>query len=324
MAVASAMADFIFMEEKNAKLFVNSPNAIDGNRVEKCDTSSAAFQSEETGLVDFTGSEEDILSQIRSLVTILPANNEDDMSYSECTDDLALAQISDDNFFLEVKKNYDKSMVTGFIRLNGTTVGCVANRTAVYAADGVKEDEFDAVLSANGAEKAAKFVSFCDAFNIPLLTLVNVKGYKACKCTERRIAKNAGRLTYAFANASVPKVTVVVGEAYGTAYLTMNSKSIGADVVYAWPNATIGMMDASAAAKIMYADEIAKADDSVALINEKAAAYREMQSSALAAAKRGYVDDIIEACDTRKRVIAAFEMLFTKREDRPDRKHGTV
>ena len=100
--------------------------------------------------------------------------------------------------------------------------------------------------------------------------------------------------------------------------------SIGADVVYAWPNATIGMMDASAAAKIMYADEIAKADDSVALINEKAAAYREMQSSALAAAKRGYVDDIIEACDTRKRVIAALEMLFTKREDRPDRKHGTV
>ena len=122
MAVASAMSDFIFMEEKNAKLFVNSPNAIDGNRVEKCDTSSAAFQSEETGLVDFTGSEEDILSQIRSLVTILPANNEDDMSYSECTDDLnrvcsdlenyagatdlALAQISDDNFFLEVKKDY--------------------------------------------------------------------------------------------------------------------------------------------------------------------------------------------------------------------------
>ena len=96
---------------------------------------------------------------------------------------------------------------------------------------------------------------------------MNVKGYKACKCTERRIAKNVGRLTYAFANASVPKVTVVVGEAYGTAYLTMNSKSIGADVVYAWSNATIGMMDASAAAKIMYADEIAKADDSVALIN---------------------------------------------------------
>ena len=338
MAVVAALTDFTFMEAKNAKLFVNSPNALEGNKTEN--TANAAFQSSEAGMVDVVAQEDELLESIRTLVSILPANNEDDMSYSECTDDLnrvcsdlenyagatdlALAQISDDNFFLEVKKNYDKSMVTGFIRLNGTTVGCVANRTAVYAADGVKEDEFDAVLSANGAEKAAKFVSFCDAFNIPLLTLVNVKGYKACKCTERRIAKNAGRLTYAFANASVPKVTVVVGEAYGTAYLTMNSKSIGADVVYAWPNATIGMMDASAAAKIMYADEIAKADDSVALINEKAAAYREMQSSALAAAKRGYVDDIIEACDTRKRVIAAFEMLFTKREDRPDRKHGTV
>ncbi|MDO4267586.1 MAG: carboxyl transferase domain-containing protein [Eubacteriales bacterium] len=340
MAVSAAMADFIFMESKSARLFVNSPNAIDGNRTETCDTSSAAFQSEEAGLVDFAGSEDEILAQIRSLVSILPANNEEDMSYSECTDDLnrvcadlggcvgasdiALAQISDDNFFMEVKKDYDKSMVTGFIRLNGSTVGCVANRTELYGEDGEKAETFDAALSYKGCEKAAKFVSFCDAFNIPVLTLVNVKGYKASKCTERRIAKAAGRLTYAYANASVPKVTVITGEAYGTAYLTMNSKSIGADVVFAWPDAAIGMMDAAAAAKIMYADEIAKADDSLALINEKAAAYRELQSSAVAAAKRGYVDDIIEACDTRKRVIAAFEMLFTKREDRPDRKHGTV
>ena len=133
------MADFVFMENKKAKLFVNSPNAIDGNRIEKCDTSCAAFQSEEAGLADFTGSEDEILSQIRELVSILPANNEDDMSYSECEDDLnricsdiencvgatdlALAQISDDNFFMEVKKDYDPSMVTGFIRLNGMTVG---------------------------------------------------------------------------------------------------------------------------------------------------------------------------------------------------------
>ena len=328
------------MENKHARLFVNSPNAIDGNRIEKCDTSSAAFQSEDAGLVDFTGTEDEILSQIRSLVAILPANNEDDLSYSDCQDDLnrvcpelvncagatdiALSQISDDNFFLEVKKDYDRSMVTGFIRLNGATVGCVANRTEVYGEDGEKAETFEAALSYKGCEKAAKFVSFCDAFNIPLLTLVNVKGYKSSKCTERRIAKAAGRLTYAFANASVPKVTVMVGEAYGTAYLTMNSKSIGADVVYAWPNASIGMMDAEAAVKIMYADEIAGADDSLALIREKAAAYQELQSSAVSAAKRGYVDDIIEPADTRKRVIAAFEMLFTKREDRPDRKHGTV
>ncbi|MGL5434383.1 MAG: acyl-CoA carboxylase subunit beta [Lachnospiraceae bacterium] len=340
MAVSSALSDFIFMEESKAKLFVNSPNAIDGNRVEACNTASATFQSEDTGLVDFVGDEDTILSEIRTLVSILPANNEDDMSYSECSDDLnricsdienfvgatdvALSQISDDNFFLEVKKAYAPSMVTGFIRLNGTTVGCVANRTEMYGDDGLRSAEFEPVLTANGCDKAEKFVSFCDAFNIPLLTMVNVKGYKASKCTERKIAKSAGRLTFAFANASVPKVTVVAGEAYGTAYLTMNSKSIGADIVYAWPNAAIGMMDAEAAVKIMYADEIAQADDSLVLIREKSAEYKTMQSSAVAAAKRGYVDDIIEACDTRKRVIAAFEMLFTKREDRPDRKHGTV
>ncbi len=340
MAVSSAMADFIFMEEKKAKLFVNSPNALEGNRIEKCDTSSAAFQSGDTGLVDFAGDEDAVLSQIRSLISILPANNEDDMSYSECDDDLnrvcaslencagatdiALAQISDNGFFLEVKKDYDPSMVTGFIRLNGTTVGCVANRTEIYGENGVKDGEYEPVLTSHGCEKAEKLVSFCDAFNIPLLTLVNVKGYKASKCTERKIAKTAGRLTYAFASATVPKVSVIVGEAYGTAYLTMNSKSIGADIVYAWPQAVIGMMDPTAAVKIMYADELAKADDSLSMINEKAGLYRELQSSAVAAAKRGYVDDIIEACDTRKRVIAAFEMLFTKREDRPSKKHGTV
>lgn len=340
MAVSAAMADFTFMETKSGKLFVNSPNALAGNFTGKCDTASADFQSKETGLVDFTGDEEEILSGIRTLVSILPANNEDDMSYDECNDDLnrfcadlanyvgdtaiALSQISDDNFLMEVKKDYAPSMVTGFIRLNGTTVGCVANRTESYDESGVKTAEYDAVLTAQGCGKAAEFVEFCDAFNIPVLTLVNVKGYKASKCTEKKIAKAAAKLTYAYANATVPKVTVVVGQALGTAYLTMGSKSIGADVVYAWPSASIGMMDSKEAAKIMYADEIAKADDSVSLINDKAETYRLLQSSALAAAKRGYVDDIIDAGETRARVIAAFEMLFTKREDRPDKKHGTI
>lgn len=340
MAVSAALADFTFMEEKTGKLFVNSPNALSGNYKEKCDTSSAGFQSEETGMVDFTGSEEEILEGIRTLISILPANNEDDMSYDECTDDLnricdglegwagdtreALVTISDDNFFLETKKEYGPAMVTGFIRLNGMTVGCVANRTEVYGENGEKEKEFGGGLTARGCEKAADFVNFCDAFNIPVLTLVNVNGYQAVKCTEKKIAKAAARLTYAFANASVPKVTVITGKAYGTAYLTMASKAIGADIVYAWPGAEIGMMDADMAAKIMYADEIAASEDGAALVKEKADQYRNLQSSALAAAKRGYVDDIIEAAETRKRVIAAFEMLFTKREDRPAKKHGTV
>ena len=340
MAVSLGLSDFTFMEENKAKVFVNSPNALDGNDVSKCDTAAADFQSKETGLIDFVGDEDSILKQIRTLISILPANNEDDMSYDECTDDLnricadlenyagdagmVLSFISDDHFLMEVKKASAPEMVTGFIRLNGTTVGCVANRTELYGTDGEKEGEYEAKLTSKGCDKAADFVNFCDAFNIPVLTLAQTTGFKADKHTERKIAKAAGRLTYAFANATVPKVTVVIGEAYGSAYLTMNSKSIGADIVYAWPQTSIGMMDAAAAAKIMYADEIAASEDSTALISEKAAAYRELQSSPLAAAKRGYIDDIIEACDTRKRVIAAFEMLFTKREDRPGKKHGTV
>ncbi len=339
MAVSAGISDFIFMEEKSAKLFVNAPNTLDGNYAAKCDTAAAAFQGEEAGLVDFTGDEASIMTQIRTLVSILPANNEDDMSYAECQDDLnrmcsgiagcagdtvlALSMISDNNFVMEVKKDFAPSMVTAFIRLNGTTVGCVANRTEVYEG-GEKKETFEAVLSAKGCNKAADFINFCDAFSIPVLTLVNVKGYKANKCSETRIAKAAGRLTYAYANATVPKVTVVVKDALGSAYLTMGSKSLGADIVYAWPNAVIGMMNPQEAVKIMYAKEIAASDNAVALINEKAAEYAALQASAVSAAKRGYVDDIIKAEETRQRVIAAFEMLFTKSEDRPSKKHGTV
>ncbi len=340
MAVSAAMADFTFMEEKKARLFVNAPNAIDGNYVGKCDTSAAAFQSEKAGLVDFVGGEDEILAQIRSLVAVLPANNEDDTAYDGCGDDLnrvcenldgytgdtglALSMISDGGFFIETKAMYAPSMVTGFIRLNGNTVGCVANRSEKYAEDGEKKTDFGTALTADGCKKAAEFVRFCDAFNIPVLTLVNTTGYKADTCNERNMAKAAAKLTFAYADATVPKVTVVAGQAYGTAGLTMGSKAVGADIVYAWPAAAIGMMDADAAVKIMYADEIAASDDANALIREKAAAYRTLQSGAEAAARRGYIDDIIAAEDTRKRVIAAFEMLFTKREDRPARKHGTI
>lgn len=334
LALVPALTDFTFMEGKKAELFVNSPNALDGNSKEKCNTASAQFQSEEAGLVDFVGTEDEIMGQIRELVCMLPANNEDDQSYEECTDDLnrvsadlanaagdtsiLLSNIADDNNFVEVKSAYAQDMVTGFIRLNGTTVGVVANRTEVYGEDGTLVKSFDCVLSAQGAAKAAEFVNFCDAFEIPVLSLTNVAGFKACKCSEKKIAKAAAKLTYAFANATVPKVNVIIGKAFGSAYVAMNSKAIGADITFAWSQAQIGMMDAQLAAKIMYADADAK------VINEKAAEYAALQSSALAAAKRGYVDNIIEAEDTRKYVIGAFEMLFTKRDDRPAKKHGTV
>ena len=320
LAVLAGLSDFTYMEEKNAKLFVNSPNALEGNRAEKCDTASAKFQSEEAGLVDFTGSEEEIFGKIRQLVSMIPENNDDDFMEGECTDDLnrlcadaansvgdvanLLSQMADNNFFLETKAAYAKGMVTGFLRLNGQTVGAIANRVDL--------------LTSKGAEKAAAFVEFCDAFHLPILTLTNVKGFETTLESEKEIARATAKLTYAFADATVPKVNVVIGSGYGSAFVVMNSKSIGADMTFAWPSASIGTMEADLAAKIMYAD--ADADT----LKEKAQKYASLQTSAASAAARGYVDTIIEPADTRKYVIGAFEMLFSKMEEHPAKKHGTV
>ena len=339
MALSNGLSDFVFMEQDKARVFVNSPNAIDNNSQDKNDYSSAKFQSEATALIDFIGNESEILSGIRELISILPANNEDDMSYIECNDDLnrvtpeleasikdpavAAKIISDSFYLLEVKKNFAKDMFTGFIRLNGNTVGVVANRRALFDEKGETLQEFDNVLSHQGADKAAEFINFCDAFNIPLLTLVDVKGYRATKCTEKRIPKAGARLTYAYANATVPKVSLIVGDAIGSASLSMNSKSIGADMVFAWESAKMGMMNASEAVKIMYSKEIDASDDAVATIEEKTKEYENLQNSVVYAARRGYVDDIITVADTRKRILAAFEMLFTKKEENPYKKHGS-
>lgn len=338
LAVLTALSDFTFMEEKNGKFFVNSPNALDGNYAEKLDTANAQFAAE-AGTVDFTGDEETVAGGIRQLVDMLPCNYECD-TWEQCEDDLnrvcpdmaaeaadasmALADIADGNVFVEVKQAFAKDMVTGFIKLDGTTIGCVANRTAIFDENGEKAEEFAPVLSVKGARKAAEFVEFCDAFNIPVLTLTNVKGFEANVCAEKHIAKAVAKLTYAFANATVPKVNVITREAYGSAYVAMNSKSVGADMTYAWDTASIGMMDANLAAKIMYADDIAKSNDAAATVSAKAAEYAALQSSVESAAARGYVDTVINAADTRKYVAAAFEMLFSKQEKRPEKKHGTV
>ncbi|MDO5335862.1 MAG: carboxyl transferase domain-containing protein [Eubacteriales bacterium] len=334
LAMFPALTDFTFMEAKKGKLFVCAPNALEGNEVSKCDTAAASFQSQETGLVDVVAEEAELIAKIRTLVSMLPSNNEDDSSYLECTDDLnrvcenlencagdtalALSQIADEQEFFEVKGAYGKDMVTGFLKLNGMTVGAVANRTEIYDEEGKVAESFSGTISSRGARKAAEFVKFCDAFSIPVLTLTNTTGFKADKCNERMMAKSVGEMIYAFANATVPKVNVIVGKAYGNAYVAMNSKAIGADLVYAWPTAEIGMLDAALAAKIMYAGSDAET------LKEKAKEYAALQSGVETAAARGYVDTIIEPAETRKYVIAAFEMLFTKREERPDKKHGTV
>ena len=340
VAVSASLSDFTFMTEDKSELFVNAPNALDGNYVGKCDTSKAAFQAE-SGVVDFVGKDEaEVLAKVRDLVTILPSNNEDDAASDECSDDLnrlvtgftgeyadpvkALADISDNNEFVEVKADYAKEMVTGFIKLNGITVGAVANRVAVMDENFKAVEKFDGTLTTRGCYKAEQFVNICDSFNIPVVTFTNVKGYKATVAEERGIAIAAAKLTYAFANATVPKVNVIVDKAYGSAYITMNSAHIGADLTFALPNAEIGMMDAKQAVKIMYAEELESASDKVAFIDETAAEYSKVQAGVEAAAKRGYVDSIIEGESVRKQLIYAFEMLYTKRDDRPVKKHGTV
>lgn len=338
MALVPSLTDFTFMEKK-ARLFVNAPNTLDGNTVEKCDTAAADYQSEQAGSAD-VGTEAEILQNIRTLVSILPANNEDDMSYDECLDDLnrlcpelascggdgrlMLQVLSDNGFVFEVKSQYHPEMVTAFIRLNGMTVGAVANRSIVFNAEGKKETSYEKKLTCGGCEKAARFVRFCDAFEIPVLTLTEVTGFAATREEEAGIARAAAGLTHAFAQATVPKVNVITGEAFGSAYLTMNSKSVGADLVYAWPCASIGMMEPEAAARIMYADRINGAEDKAETLKKAAEEYASLQSSAEAAARRGYVDHIIAPESTRKYLAGAFEMLFTKRESRPAKKHGTV
>ena len=333
VAVLAAMSDFTFMEKTNAKLFVNSPNTLDGNYTSKLDTASADFQ-QNASTVDFVvEGEAEVLANVRELVSILPQNNNENAFSDECMDDLnrmvdnfaaetadpavALADLGDNNFFLEAKAGYAKEMVTGFICLDGITIGAVANRTVVFDEEGKEAEKFDARLTTAGCEKAAAFVKKCDAFNIPVLTLTNVEGFATSVEEEKTVATAAAKLTAAFAEADVPKVNLITGKAYGSAYICMNSKHIGADMVFALDGANIGMMDAQVAAKIMYAD------DKDADISAKAAEFA-AQSGTDAAAARGYVDSIITPESARKQLLYAFEMLFSKSEYPIGKKHGTI
>ncbi len=334
LAIIPSITDFTFMESEKAKLFVNSPNALDGNYKEKCDTSSAKWQATETANVDVVADEATIYAQVRELVSILPSNNEDGDTYQECADDLNRAcenldgatadpsliarQISDNGIFFETKREYAKEMVTGFVRLNGATVGVVGNRTALFDEEGKEKEKFDNKLTAHACEKAAEFVNFCDAFDLPVVTFTNATGFGSSKCDERHVAKAAGKLVYALANATVPKINVVTEKAFGSAYVIMNSRSVGADITIAWPNAKIGPMDAKMASRILCdgqgADKMSECEKE----------FEALQNNVESAAKRGYVDEIIEPQDTRKYVIGAFEMLYSKEDIVPDRKHGTV
>ncbi|MDO4966824.1 MAG: carboxyl transferase domain-containing protein [Lachnospiraceae bacterium] len=323
LATMAEMADFVVMEDKKAKLFSVSPNTIEGNYEEKLDTAAAAFNAE-AGNVDIVCDAASVNEKVRELVSMLPSNNEDFDCADECTDDLnrvctniagygndaasIVTMIADNNVFVETKAEYAKSMVTGFIKLNGSTVGVVAN---------AGEEKKDNTLGVKGCKKASDFVNFCDAFEIPVVSFTSAKTLGACMTCAADLAKATAKLAYTFANATVPKVNVIYGPTFGSAYTVMNSKALGCDMTFAWEGVEIGAMDAKLASKIV-AD--GNDDEYTKAVEE----FKGLQNSADSAARRGYVDTIINADDTRKYVIGALDMLFTKREERPLKKHGAV
>ncbi len=304
VAISAQLSDITLMDAGNGSLFVNSPNALDGNHIGKLDSSSSDFQAE-AGNVDIVcGSEKEVISQIRKLIGMLPANSAiaaaedpgDDLNRlltgfeGYATDaKAALKQIADGTDFVELKAEYGKEMVVGLMKLAGVTVGAVANST-------------EGVLSTAGCDKAEQFVYFCDSFGLPVITLTNAKSYASGVEEEKSVARAVAGLTYAFASADVPKINLITGEAYGSAYVAMNSKHIGADYVLALESAHVGVMDATSAARVMCEDGGADA------LKERAKEYDALQSGADAAARRGYVDNVIAGETVRKHLIYALQM----------------
>jgi len=324
LSVMAGMTDFTLMSN-DGHMFVNSPNVLDGNFKEKNDTSSSDVQAKDTANVDFTGTEEEVIEKIRDIISIIPANNQDDLSYEPSTDDLnrevdaeglvndmqeMISVISDNGNFVETKREYASDAVTGFMRLDGHTVGVVANNSNL--------------ITSAGAEKMSELIRFCDSFGIPVVSFVNATGFETTIEEEMKLQKAISKLAFAFASATVPKVSVIVGESFGSAYSVMNSKGLGADMVYAWNDTKIGMMDSEAAVKIMYDKELSASKDAVKEISKLAGEYDKLCLSTESAASRGYVDTIIDSKDTRKYLIDALEMLYTKRDYVPDKKHGTI
>jgi acetyl-CoA carboxylase carboxyltransferase component len=324
------MSDFVIMSEnENASLFVNSPSVVTASTGKKFEANAKACASL-SGNVHFTAKGDDsCIETAKLLLSYLPSNNLCDVPEFECTDDLnrvsdsfmnidgeydvrsLIAAVADDGAFMESQITYADSAVTGFIRLNGATVGVVANQG----------NEKGSVLSGQAIEKMARFVRFCDSFNIAILTFTDVEGFAVSADEENwGIARKGARLLYAFTEATVPKVNVVVKKAYAGAYSAMNSKQTGADIVFAYPSAEIAAIAPAAGVGVLYADRLHAGESRESLIEE----YKETVASPYNAAKLGFVDDIIIPGETRPRVIAAFEMLKSKRVSAPSRKHDNM
>ena len=330
-SILAGLADFVFIVEKTGRMFLNSPNTIADQKATFDTVAAPKVHLEESGLVQFASTNEaELIGKVKEIISYLPSNSDEDVPCYECQDDLnridenlnyfefgvndikdIIASVADNNEMIEIAAEYSETIFTGFIRMNGATVGTIANKKPSCDYKGVK--------------KITHFVKLCDGFNIPVLTLTDIEHFESTVVTEQLgIIKETSHLVQAFADATVPKVNVILNHAYGNAYVAMNSKHIGADYVYAWPTAEIGTMNSESAIRIMYDKEIQVADRAVDYIANKTEEFNALNTSAYAVAARGYVDDIIEPAATRKRVIAALEVLFTKEVNGVYKKHPTL
>ncbi len=337
-----AITDFIIMTEKIAQMFITGPEIIKtvtGQDVTFEELGGAMTHASKSGVAHLTAADEDEMSEMtRTLLSYLPQNNLDDPPRFACEDDPhrtvdelddivpdspnkpydmhgVILPVLDDGGFFEIQGLYAQNIITGFGRVNGQSVGIVANQPNVLAG----------VLDIKSSVKAARFVRFCDAFNIPLVTFVDVPGFLPGTDQEYGgIIAHGAKLLYAFAEATVPKITIITRKAYGGAYDVMASKHIRADVNLAWPTAEIAVMGAEGAVKTIFRREIAAAADPAAKMQELVEMYTERFANPFIAAQRGYVDDIIEARETRRAIAKSLDMLADKRVDRPKRKHGNI
>jgi acetyl-CoA carboxylase carboxyltransferase component len=337
-----AMTDFIFMVKGTSHMAITGPEVIKtvtGEDVTLEELGGAMTHGSRSGIAHFVAEDEKhCLEMVRYLMSFLPANNMEDPPFFPSADppdrrsqELAdmmpdepnrpydmvqlIKHVVDDGDFFEVFQHYARNLVIGFARLNGHTVGIVANQPQVLAG----------VLDVDSSEKGARFVRFCDAFNIPLVVFVDVPGFLPGTNQEwSGIIRRGAKLLFAFSEATVPRIQMITRKAYGGAYVVMNSKSIRADVAFAWPTAEFAVMGPEGAVNIIHRKTIAESDDPAAKRVELVADYAEKFVNPYIAAERGYVDDVIDPRDTRPRLINALEMLLTKRENLAPRKHGNI
>jgi acetyl-CoA carboxylase carboxyltransferase component len=337
-----ALTDFIFMVDHISKMFITGPQVVQaatGEQVTEEDLGGAQTHNQVSGVAHFKYStEEECFTGIRSLLSYLPQNNLEDTLIYNSNDDLnrlapelnsiipdnpnksydvkeVIRHIVDNGEFLEVQSLFAQNIVVGFARLNGRSIGLIANQPKVKAG----------ALDIDASDKAARFIRFCNCFNVPIVTLTDVPAFLPGIDQEYNgIIRHGAKLLYAYSEATVPKVNVILRKAYGGAYIAMSSKHLGTDLVYAWPTAEIAVMGPEGAANIIFRKEIEKAEDPVAKRQEKIQEYRDRFTNPYAAAARGYIDDVIEPEATRPRLISALEMLQSKRETRPPKKHGNI